>query len=251
MSDLLVPYTFVERHHGAGYVLSDEADAIRAALFDGAGEDSGETAGRGRIQRFPLRAGEGVLRRYLRGGLVARVLGDRYARNRMLAEFEITARLYAAGAAVPQPLGVVWERRGGFYRGAIATRALDGVTLLDALRGETADGALLRRCGERIRELHDLGVWHADLQVKNILVGNRAVWIIDFDNARAGRPVSRLGRRRNMLRLRRSLEKHGRSLDNFTSILAGYGELGLPRWLSCLYRLRGMGRMPDRNKPLP
>jgi 3-deoxy-D-manno-octulosonic acid kinase len=88
--------------------------------------------------------------------------------------------------------------------------------------------------------MHDLGVWHADLQVKNIMTDGAQIWLLDFDDARMEKPLSGLARARNLLRLRRSLEKHGRLLDNFDSILEGYGKLGLPRWLSGLYRIRGV-----------
>jgi 3-deoxy-D-manno-octulosonic acid kinase len=197
-------------------------------------------AGRGQVSRFPLSSGEGVLRRYRRGGLIARLSKDRFWGNRMLAEFRVHVALYQQGFPVPEPLGVVWERRGLLYRGAIATRSLEARTLLDYLNSSETKASLLVLCGQRIREMHDLGVWHADLQVKNIMTDGSKIWILDFDNARMGKPLSDRARSRNLLRLRRSLEKHGRSLDNFNSILEGYGKLGLPRWLSGLYRIRGL-----------
>jgi 3-deoxy-D-manno-octulosonic acid kinase len=158
----------------------------------------------------------------------------------MLAEFRVHVALYQQGFPVPEPLGVVWERRALLYRGAIATRSLEARTLLDYLNSSETKASLLVLCGQRIREMHDLGVWHADLQVKNIMTDGSKIWILDFDNARMGKPLSDRARSRNLLRLRRSLEKHGRSLDNFHSILEGYGKLGLPRWLSGLYRIRGL-----------
>ena len=123
--------------------------------------------------------------------------------------------------------------------GALATRAVAGETLLAYLRRGEVKPAVLRDCGQAIRAVHDAGVWHADLQVKNILVGDGGIWVIDFDDARQGRPPSAVARARNLLRFRRSLDKHGQSLDNFITIWEGYGKLGLPWWLSTLYRLRG------------
>lgn len=238
--DYLRPYTRVRRGRKAGYVLAAEAAAVTAALFDPDPLETGEIGGRGRIDRFSLNEGEGIVRRYRRGGAVARLLGDRYLANRMLDEFRLTARLHTAGAAVPEPLGVVWERRGVWYRGGLATRAFQGETLHACLDRGGVDPVLLRECGRRIRDLHDAGLWHADLHVKNILVNGDAIRIIDLDNARLGRALSRIARARNLLRLRRSLEKHGHSLDNFTTICEGYGKLGLPVWLVSLYRFRGM-----------
>ncbi|MBX3178253.1 MAG: 3-deoxy-D-manno-octulosonic acid kinase [Candidatus Hydrogenedentes bacterium] len=234
-------YRYVEQGGKAGFVLESEAGALIPLLFADAGPGGSEEAGgRGRVLRFELASGGGIFRRYRRGGLAARVLADGYLGNRMRREFELTAWLYAAGGAVPQPLGVVWSRRGLLYRGAIATRAIAGDTLLARLQRGEADSRLLGECGRVIRVMHDLGVWHADLQALNILAAGGSAWLIDFDNARRMARVSHVARARNLLRLRRSLEKHGQSLDNFDVIRAGYGNLGLPRWLDFLYRLRGL-----------
>lgn len=240
MPDHVPAYTFIEKNRRSGHVLTAEADAVTAALFDGTGCTVDAAAGRGQVSRFPLENSEGVLRRYRRGGLIAHVSKDRFLGNRMLAEFRVHLALYQQGFPVPEPLGVVWEQRGLLFQGAIATRRLQATTLLDYLKSGTVDPKVLALCGQRIREMHDLGVWHADLQIKNIMTDGVEIWLLDFDNARMGRPLSSHARARNLLRLRRSLEKHGRSLDNFDSILEGYGKLGLPRWLSGLYRIRGV-----------
>ena len=240
MPDDLDAYTYTEKNGRSGYVLTAEAEPVAAALFDGIGGIVDAAAGRGQVSRFPVSGGEGVLRRYRRGGLMARLTEDGFLGNRMLAEFRVIAALYRRGFPVPEPLGVAWVRHGPLYRGHIATRRLEAETLLDFLNAPGPKAAVLARCGQRIREMHDLGVWHADLQAKNIMTDGVELWLLDFDNARMGQPLSDRARARNLLRLRRSLEKHGRSLDNFDSILGGYGKLGLPRWLSGLYRIRGM-----------
>lgn len=240
MSHRFSAYTFIEKNSRSGYVLTAEADPVTRALFEGAGCTVDAAAGRGQVSRFPLGSGEGVLRHYRRGGLVAHLSKDRFLGNRMLAEFRVHVALHQQGFPVPEPLGVVWERRGLSFQGAIATRRLEAATLLDYWKKPDAKRAILPLCGLRIRELHDLGVWHADLQVKNIMTDGEQIWLLDFDNARMGTALSNWARSRNLLRLRRSLEKHGRSLDNFDSILEGYGKLGLPRLLSGLYRIRGL-----------
>lgn len=232
-------YSLLEAGRQRAWVLSGEADLLGPALFRGEGTTPLGTGGRGEVVKLALAGGECIIRAYRRGGLAALFLRDQFLfHNRMLAEFRLTLGLHQDGAAVPEPLGVVWESRARAYRGAIATRRLPGETLLDHLK-RGGDPEVLRLTGRRIRELHDMGLWHADLQVKNVLTDGREVWIIDFDNACRGRSVSALGRCRNLLRFRRSLEKHGLSLDNFDSILQGYGDLGISPWLSALYRIRG------------
>ena len=240
MPETFPGYIFCEKNRRSGYVLAAESEPVSAALFEDMGCTVDAAAGRGQVSRFSLKNGEGILRHYRRGGLIARIASDAFLGNRMLAEFRIHRALFQQGFPVPEPLGVAWERHGALYRGFIATRYLEAVTLLEYLRNPAAKREILTLCGQTIRTMHDISVWHADLQIKNIMTDGAQVWLIDFDNARMGKPLSNRARARNLLRLRRSLEKQGRSLDNFDSILEGYGKLGLPRWLSGLYRIRGV-----------
>ena len=222
------------------WALRGEATAVLGALFDGIGCSTGVGGGRGTIRYFPLSRGEGVLRRYQRGGVAACVLKDGFFGNRMEREFDVMCSYRRDGGPVPEPLGVCWSRRGGFFRGAIATRRIPGQTLLEYLQGvrpAQAD-AVLRKTGVAIRHMHDQGVWHADLQVKNILVADNEIWLIDFDNARRAGTLGAVACARNLLRLRRSFEKHGLALDNFATLLAGYGALAIPKWLDWAYRVR-------------
>ena len=145
------------------------------------------------------------------------------------------------------PLGVAWQRTGGFLRGALATEAVDAPDLLAFLRTpENGDPAgrseTLRRCGAVVRQMHDAGIWHADLQVKNLLVSPEGPMLIDFDGARVGAPPGVVNRARNLLRFRRSLERRGLKPELFTAFLEGYGPAVIPGWLDLAYRLRGAGR---------
>jgi len=234
-------YQMEIRGNRTALALRGEAASVFGTLFDGAGATPLESAGRAPVYHFPLSAGEGVLRYYRRGGVAAWLADDRFLGNRMAREFDLLVDYYRGGGAVPEPLGVFWERRGFVFRGAIATRRIAGVTLLDALRDSDAAGAAaaLVAAGGAIRHMHDYGIWHADLQLKNILVSDGAVWLIDFDGARRVRALGRLQRCRNLLRLRRSFEKLGPPLNNFSTLLEGYGPIRFPSWLDWAYRLRG------------
>jgi tRNA A-37 threonylcarbamoyl transferase component Bud32 len=59
--------------------------------------------------------------------------------------------------------------------------------------------------------MHAAGVWHADLHVKNVLLADGAVVIIDFDRARVLGPVPEPERVGNLLRFDRSVVKLERS----------------------------------------
>jgi 3-deoxy-D-manno-octulosonic acid kinase len=182
-----------------------------------------------------------VYRRYQRGGFIRHFLKDLYLLdNRPLRELEITVYAWHHGLPVPEPLGICWTRIGPFYRGAIATRYVGGVMLLDLLRDNAQTEAALLASGNAIRRMHEAGIYHADLQVRNILIENDAPILLDFDNARLLTPLGDMDRARNLLRLRRSFVKNTLPEELFQLILNGYGDL--PRsfgQLDAAYRAKG------------
>lgn len=198
-----------------------DADQIQhpcAELFDPdhwseQGRITGEAVGRGSAWFVEASFGSAVLRRYLRGGMIARMSRDRYVftgwgRTRPVAEFRVLERLAAAGLPVPEPLAAGVRRRFLFYTGGLLTRRIPGARpLADLLHERATDAAAWARVGACIRRFHDAGLVHADLNARNILVdADDAVFLIDFDRARI-RPDAPGRYRRNLRRLRRSLEK--------------------------------------------
>jgi 3-deoxy-D-manno-octulosonic acid kinase len=88
------------------------------------------------------------------------------------------------------------------------------VTLLEALRDTPAGErrrALAAEAGRAVGRMHRAGVWHADLNLTNLLVakaGAPVVTVLDFDRARlATKPLRPRARRGNLDRLARSLRK--------------------------------------------
>ena len=113
---------------------------------------------------------------------------------------------------------VLWPVFGPFWSAVIGTReerpARDLLTAIQDAPDEATCVRLGRRVGVAIRKLHDSGVEHRDLQLRNILVADDAderIVVVDLDRAvfhRYGRvPVSR--RARNLGRLARSAGKCG------------------------------------------
>ena len=174
-------------------------------------------SGRGGAWRVELPGGlRVVVRLYRRGGLVARVVRDTYLgpRPRPLHELAVTVEARRRGVVAPEVLGARVE--GGLvYRGALVTAEVPNArTLITALRaaaGARERCALAARAGRAVARLHDAGVYHADLNLTNLLVGPNGaddVVVVDFDRARVrGGSLGARARRRNLARLARSLAK--------------------------------------------
>jgi len=174
-------------------------------------------SGRGGAWRVELPGGlRVVVRFYRRGGLVARVVRDTYVgpRPRPLHELAVTVEARRRGVPAPEVLGARVE--GGLvYRGALVTAEVPHArTLFAALSeadGEGARCALAARAGLAVARLHDAGVYHADLNLTNLIVSSQGahdVVVIDFDRARVGAgPLGAGARQRNLARLARSLAK--------------------------------------------
>jgi 3-deoxy-D-manno-octulosonic acid kinase len=132
-----------------------------------------------------------VLRHYRRGGLVARLLRDRYLwtgadRTRAFREWRLLHELHAAGLPVPAPVAARYVRKGWFYRADLITEELPTRrTLAAALAAAPLDADQWRRIGTCIGRLHAHGVHHADLNAHNLLLGDDgAVYVLDFDRGR-------------------------------------------------------------------
>ena len=151
---------------------------------------------------------QGVLRRYRRGGMIARISRDAYlwngeARTRSFREYRLLAAMRAQGLAVPAPLAAAYWRQGPIYRAAIVVERIPGVRPLAQMLAEP----VWQAAAEAIVRMHRAGVWHADLNAFNILVGSDGrVWLIDFDRGTQG-ALSDRQREANLERLRRSLRK--------------------------------------------
>ena len=197
---------------------ADRVHQPNPELFDpgygqGQGRAVGQAVGRGSALLLQTGFGPAVLRQYLRGGWPARFSRDRYLftgleRSRPLAEFDMLATLTDMGLPVPAPLAALCRRQGLFYRGwLLMERILDVQALADLLGERSNAPALWRAVGATIARFHQAGVVHADLNARNILVGEGdAIHLVDFDRARFAAD-STAACRANLGRLRRSLEK--------------------------------------------
>jgi len=136
-------------------------------------------------------------------------------RPRPLREFSVLLRARRRGLPVPEPLAAVVERRFFLaYRGRLLMREVVGGTpLLQWLENEGGEReGILGLLARSLRDVHDAGLAHPDLNLRNVLVvarsyGPRLVFV-DLDRARFGAgPLGVGARRRGLQRLRRSAAK--------------------------------------------
>jgi len=201
----LEPYLDVERFF-------DEAKSMRQAS---------PFHGRGQICFYRFDNGDAALvRAYRHGGMLRHVTGQFFFTwpPRPFRELAVTEEVRRRGVPTPEVLGACVERIWGpFYRGWLLSRELTGGhDFWAALRNELFSGPvatpLLEAVARSLRTMHRRGVYHADLNLKNILVRQERSeiksYIIDFDGARlfAGAvPPDRA--EKNLRRLYRSVRK--------------------------------------------
>jgi 3-deoxy-D-manno-octulosonic-acid transferase len=169
-------------------------------------------SGRGQAHRVPLDHGEGVLRHYRRGGLMARLSPDRYfgrspLSSRAMNEFTLLRRLRAWDLPVPAPVAAR-QVRGllGHTADIVVAMIPQTRNVAQALSEGPLPAADWIALGHAIRQLHDRQVFHSDLNCHNLLLDTQGrAWIVDFD--KCGVRHGDAWKQENLERLRRSLRK--------------------------------------------
>jgi hypothetical protein len=187
----------------------------------GALSSASEAGAGNRASAFRLVLGDGLelfARRSRRGGMIASILSDIYVgiAPRPLTELAVTIEAMRRGIPVAEPMGAMVEWIGpALYRGFFLTRAVRGMTLWEFLKTDddpTVRGHVLTQVRTAIDTMHAKGLFHADLNLHNLLVTQTqesfTVIIIDLDKSRLfDAPVSSAMRRANAARLIRSAHK--------------------------------------------
>jgi 3-deoxy-D-manno-octulosonic-acid transferase len=197
-------------------------DTAGTELFDpawwqGRGGSTGRGAGRGHIHQVHEGQRAFLLRHYYRGGLMARLIRDRFLaqpleRSRAMAEFRLLGQLRGRGLPVPQACAARHRRAGLLFYSAdilvaLIPNASDVAQLLLQDHGVTWDQ--WQQLGRAVRRLHDEQVFHSDLNCHNLMLDTAGhPWIVDFDKCgfRAGDDWKAA----NLARLLRSLRKERR-----------------------------------------
>lgn len=250
-SDPGVPRGYASRVRGGERLVAreDVVDAFVGAGLDGvsgweralAGSD-GPRAGRGRTALERVGGVEVLLKRLRRGGALGALWRDRFfGAARIEANLTIPCAARARGVETPEVVAVVVAREGlGLHRGYVAVAALRGE---DAAARLAAGGELpWRRLLGCVRQAHDAGLEHRDLNLGNLWIdADGGAALLDLDGARlAPGPLPERPRIRALWRLERSYRKLGGRDGNVAEVLrrayaAGDAalerELGRAGWL--------------------
>lgn len=150
-----------------------------------------------------------VLRHYKRGGFISKFVKSRYVwcgakQTRAWQEYQVLLYLHSKLVPVPRPIAAYYKRYLFTYSAAILIeRISDALPIAQQLENCPPTAVALA-----VKQMHDAGVWHADLNVFNILMDtNKSIYLIDFDRAKRMNVVHSKHRQNNLLRLRRSLIK--------------------------------------------
>jgi 3-deoxy-D-manno-octulosonic acid kinase len=185
--------------------------------------------GRGAVWSVPAGRGErAVLRHYRHGGVLAPLTRDVFVGRtpRPVAELSVSEELRRRGLRTPEVLAVFWKSAGPLmYRADLVTREVQGgqdlAAWLAVKRTAKERKRVLGAVGAMVAELHAQGLHHPDLNMKNLLVRDGEVWILDLDRARIGDPLNTKDRERQVERLARSFRKLGFEAD-FAGVRKGY-----------------------------
>jgi len=164
-----------------------------------------------------------VIRKYSHGGVLRFLNPDLFSfGRRSFQELSLTEEIRSAGIPTIQPIGAIHQTVVPFlYRAYLLSlkisNAMDLVRYLKEIYAPFSTESLFRKrkmikaAGALLRQFHQSGFYHRDLQLKNLLVAGDQILIIDFDRSCRKATISIPQRMRNLLRLNRSVDKWKRS----------------------------------------
>jgi 3-deoxy-D-manno-octulosonic acid kinase len=160
-----------------------------------------------------------VFRQYSHGGLLRPLTGNLYLFGaRSFRELALTEEIRSSGIPTVSPLGAIHHRiffpfYQAYFLSLEVPRAIDLIQFFQETVAVPSPETLslkrktIRSAGLLIRQFHQAGFFHGDLQLKNILVAGDQLLLIDFDRSYRKSGLSVQERIKNLLRLNRSVEK--------------------------------------------
>jgi 3-deoxy-D-manno-octulosonic acid kinase len=176
--------------------------------------------GRALHPSLPLEGGKRmVLRQYSHGGVLRAFTGNLYLFGaRSFQELALTEEIRSCGIPTISSIGAIHHRiffpfYQAYFLSLEVPRAIDLIQYFQEMVSMPSPQTLslkrktIRSAGLLIRQFHQAGFFHGDLQLKNILVAGDQLLLIDFDRSYRKPTLSIQERIKNLLRLNRSVEK--------------------------------------------
>jgi len=160
-----------------------------------------------------------VLRQYLHGGLLRALTANLYLFGaRSFRELALTEEIRSCGIPTISSIGAIHHRiffpfYQAYFLSLEVPRAIDltqyfqEIVAIPLPENLSLKRKIIRSTGLLIRQFHQAGFFHSDLQLKNILVAGNKVLLIDFDRSYRKPTLTVQERIKNLLRLNRSVEK--------------------------------------------
>lgn len=204
----------------------------------------GSAQGRGTTWFIQYQQQQWVLRHYYRGGMIGKLNKDKYLFTNIMStraarEYELLKLLQKMNLPAPKPIAYRVIKNGLFYRAdLLSERILNAEDLVAKLSNsqsaKVVDEKVWENIGRTIRQFHDKGIYHHDLNAHNILIDKQnKIWLIDFDQGEQ-RINNQMWQQANMSRLLRSFNKEKNKSPQFhwhenywQALLKGYDESNL------------------------
>jgi len=177
---------------------------------------------KGRTLHPSIPLGDGkrmVLRQYSHGGLLRAITGNLYFfGERSFRELALTEEIRSCGIPTIPTIGAIHHRvffpfYQAYFLSLEVPRAMDLIQYFQEIGANPSRENIsfkrkkIRSVGHLIRQFHEAGFFHGDLQLKNILAAGDQLLLIDFDRSYRKSALSTRERMKNLLRLNRSAEK--------------------------------------------
>ncbi|WP_235310806.1 3-deoxy-D-manno-octulosonic acid kinase [Paraglaciecola algarum] len=192
-----------------------EPDIFNGSFWHSQSKVLGEAKGRGTTYFFQHNKQEYVLRHYLRGGLIGKIIHDQYVFNglnntRAWQEFKLLQHMLELGLACPKPVAAQITKTGLLYRAdIILAKIKQAIDVFNILLTDKISEKIWQDIGKTIAQFHQQNIYHHDLNIHNIMLDSQnKVWLIDFDKCYVKQGTD--WQQENLSRLHRSFEKEKR-----------------------------------------
>jgi predicted Ser/Thr protein kinase len=160
-----------------------------------------------------------VLRQYSHGGLLRAITGNLYFFGaRSFRELALTEEIRSCGIPTIPSIGAIhycifFPFYQAYFLSVEVPHAMDLIQYFNGINTHPSREDIfskrktIRSVGLLVRQFHQAGFFHGDLQLKNILVAGDQLLLIDFDRSYRKSTLSAIERMKNLLRLNRSVEK--------------------------------------------